>query len=93
MVPASQRSSICLTSNGFVLSERNISEGNRLDDSRTLVRRLEQLEAVVLPTDPPLEYMRIHSISSNGEVVNTRLIKLNQVRPAKVPRSSGGSYR
>jgi len=51
--------------------------------NRTLARRLEQLEAFVLPTDAPQIYMRVRSISSQGEVVNTHVIDMGQARPAK----------
>jgi len=50
---------------------------------RTLARRLEQLEAFVLPTDTPQIYMRVRSISSQGEVVDTHVIDMGQARQAK----------
>ncbi len=43
---------------------------------RTLARRLEQLEAFVLPTDPPQVYIRVHFISPDGEVVKTLVLKI-----------------
>jgi hypothetical protein len=52
--------------------------------SRTLARRLEQLEAFVLPTDTPQLYIRIHLVNSDGEVVATHVIDMGQARPTKV---------
>jgi hypothetical protein len=48
--------------------------------SRTLVRRLEQLEAFVLPTDPPEQYVRVHSVSPEGKLVRTLVVKIGQRR-------------
>ena len=52
--------------------------------NRTLARRLEQLEAFVLPTDPPQQYIRLHSISPDGEGVDTRVLKVGEVQPPTV---------
>ncbi len=40
-----------------------------------------RLEAFVLPTDPPQVYMRVLSISTHGEVVDTHVIKMGPARP------------
>ena len=52
--------------------------------NRTLARRLEQLEDFVLPTDAPQLCVRIHSMSSDGALVKTHVVKLGQVRPVRV---------
>jgi len=49
--------------------------------NRTLARRLEQIEAFLLPIDAPEVYIRIHSISSDGEVVATHVVEIGQARP------------
>ena len=52
--------------------------------NRTLARLLEQLEDFVLPIDAPEVYIRIHSISPDGEVVDTHDVKIGKVRPVNV---------
>jgi hypothetical protein len=60
--------------------------------NRTLARRLEQLEDFVLPTDAPQLCVRIHSMSSGGELVKTHVVKLGQVQPARVPARQSRFY-
>jgi hypothetical protein len=43
--------------------------------NRTLARRLAQLESCVAPNDVSQTYMRIHSISPDGELVKTLELK------------------
>ena len=52
--------------------------------SRTLARRLKQLEEFVLPSDAPQQCVRIHSISPDGEVVDTHVVEIDLVRPVNV---------
>lgn len=54
--------------------------------SRALARRLEQLEAFVSPTDAPEQYISIHIVGSDGEVVETKVLKLGFGTPVKVLR-------
>ena len=61
--------------------------------ARTFARRLERLERRVLPDDAPQTCIRIHSISPDGEVVATRVIKLSQRAAREGSRASGLTYR
>lgn len=63
---------------------------------RTLARRLEQLEAFVLPIDPPQVFIRVHSVSPEGKLVRTVVVKMGYGRPANLLgrlRPAATSYR
>jgi hypothetical protein len=48
---------------------------------RTIYRRLEELEAYLPPPGGP-EFMTLDFVSSDGEIVDTRVLQLGEVRPA-----------
>ena len=49
--------------------------------------RIERLEEEILPLPPqPPEFMQVHFVDSEKEVVNTMVFQLGQVRP---PRLAG----
>ena len=54
--------------------------------SRNLVRRLEDLEARLMPTSGPDELIEVQFVGPGREVVNTLVIKLRSVQPPKVGR-------
>ncbi len=47
---------------------------------RTIYRRLEELEAYLPPPGGP-EFMTLDFVSSDGEIVDTRVLQLGEVRP------------
>jgi hypothetical protein len=54
--------------------------------NRTLARRLAQLESCVAPNDVSQTYMRIHSISPDGELVKTLELKIDSSRAVNTQR-------
>ena len=46
---------------------------------RTIYRRLEDLEAYLPPPGEP-EFMTLEFVSSDGEIVDTRVLQLGEVR-------------
>ena len=54
---------------------------------RTIYRRLEELEAFLPPPGEP-EFMTVEFVSSDGEVVDTRVLQLGEVRPPGMNRRS-----
>ena len=47
---------------------------------RTIYRRLEELEAYLPPPGEP-EFMTLEFVSPDGEIVDTRVLQLGEVRP------------
>ena len=47
---------------------------------RTIYRRLEDLEAHLPPPGEP-EFMTLEFVSPDGEIVDTRVLQLGEVRP------------
>ena len=47
---------------------------------RTIYRRLEELEAHLPPPGEP-EFLTLEFVSSDGEIVDTRVLQLGEVRP------------
>ena len=60
---------------------------------RTIYRRLEDLEAHLPPPGEP-EFMTLEFVSPDGEIVDTRVLQLGEVRPPgrnrRRPKRRGG---
>ena len=54
---------------------------------RTIYRRLEELEAYLSPPGEP-EFMTVNFVSPDGEIVDTIVLQLGEVRPGR--QRSGG---
>ena len=54
---------------------------------RTIYRRLEELEACLSPPGEP-EFMTVNFVSPDGEIVDTIVLQLGEVRPGR--QRSGG---
>ena len=57
---------------------------------RTIYRRLEELEAYLPPPGEP-EFMTLDFVSADGEIVESRVLQLGDVRPLR--RSSDRPMR
>ena len=59
---------------------------------RTIYRRLEELEACLPPLGEP-EFLTLEFVSADGEIVETRVLQLGEVRPPgrnrRRPKRSG----
>jgi len=51
--------------------------------ARALVRRLKELEDMVVPADAPEEFVRVHSVAPDGKIVKTVDVKIGFGRPTK----------
>ena len=47
---------------------------------RTIYRRLEELEAYLPPSGEP-QFLTLEFVSPDGEIVDTRVLQLGEVRP------------
>ena len=55
---------------------------------RTIYRRLEELEAYLPPPGEP-EFMTLDFVSPDGEIVDTRVLQLGEVRPLGIKSLHG----